>query len=116
MSKKTILVVEDDQYFREAICDVLKKKYNILEAPNGKVASEILSMSDLDLVLSDIQMPGLTGLELLEWSKKNKPVPFILQKFHYFVSGIMELNNVIGRIKLRSYGILYKRSKRASYS
>lgn len=78
MSKKTILVVEDDHFFREAICDVLKKKYNVLEAPNGKVATEVLLLSDFDLVLSDIQMPGLTGLELLEWSKKNKPVPFVI--------------------------------------
>ena len=78
LNKKIILVVEDDHFFREAICDVLKKKYTVLEAPNGKVATEILSLSDFDLVLSDIQMPGLTGLELLEWSKKNKPVPFVI--------------------------------------
>ena len=78
MDKKKILVVEDDQFFREAICDVLKKKYDIQEAPNGKVAIELLTLREFDLVLSDIQMPMLTGLELLEWSKKNKPVPFII--------------------------------------
>jgi len=78
LDKKKILVVEDDQFFREAICDVLKKKYDIQEAPNGKVAIELLTLREFDLVLSDIQMPMLTGLELLEWSKKNKPVPFII--------------------------------------
>lgn len=75
-----ILVVEDDKFFREAICDVLNKKnYTVQEAPSGKAAREILSVQDFDLVLTDIQMPGLTGLELLEWTLKVKPqIPFVI--------------------------------------
>lgn len=77
--QKKILIVEDDQFFREAIRDLLKKKFNVLEAPNGKSAKDILTMQDVDVVLSDIQMPGFTGLELLEWAQQNKPgVPFII--------------------------------------
>ena len=75
---KKVLIVEDDQFFREAIRDLLKKKFIVFEAPNGKSAKEILTLQELDLVISDIQMPGLTGLELLEWSKEHKPVPFII--------------------------------------
>ncbi len=78
---KKILIVEDDQFFREAIRDLLKKKFVVLEAPNGKSAKEIIHVQDLDLVLTDIQMPGFTGLELLEWSKDRKtakPLPFII--------------------------------------
>jgi putative nucleotidyltransferase with HDIG domain len=75
---KKILIVEDDTYFREALKDLLKSHYTVLEAPNGKSAKEILSMQSVDAVLSDIQMPGLTGLELLEWSVQHKPVPFII--------------------------------------
>lgn len=74
-----ILIVEDDQFFREAVVDLLNTKYTVFEAPNGKSAKEILSMQDVHVVLSDIQMPGLTGLELLEWAKQFKPnVPFII--------------------------------------
>jgi putative nucleotidyltransferase with HDIG domain len=74
-----ILLVEDDDFFREAIGDLLKKnKFEVLQAPNGKSAREILTVQDPDLVLTDIQMPGLTGLELLEWSKTNKPIPFVV--------------------------------------
>lgn len=77
--QKKILIVEDDQFFREAIRDLLKKKFSVLEAPNGKSAKDILTMQDVDVVLSDIQMPGFTGLELLEWAQQNKPgVPFII--------------------------------------
>jgi putative nucleotidyltransferase with HDIG domain len=75
---KKILIVEDDNFFREAIRDILKKKFTVLEAPNGKTAKDILVMQEVDIVLSDIQMPGLTGLELMEWSKEHKPVPFII--------------------------------------
>lgn len=75
---KKILIVEDDSFFRDALRDILKKKYVVLEAPNGKSAKDIMTMQDVDVVLSDIQMPGLTGIELLEWSKENKPVPFII--------------------------------------
>lgn len=78
MANKKILIVEDDIFFREAIRDFLKKKYTVYEAPNGKSAKEILAVQPVDLVISDIQMPGFTGLELLEWSKQHKPVPFII--------------------------------------
>ncbi len=74
-----ILVVEDDQFFREAIVEFLKKKkFDVQEAPDGKVAREILKVTNYDIVLTDIQMPGLTGIELLEWSKKNRPTLFII--------------------------------------
>lgn len=75
---KRILLVEDDHFFRETIRDFLKKRYDIIEAPNGKTAKEIMSLQDFDAVLSDIQMPGLSGLELMEWSQAHKPVPFII--------------------------------------
>jgi len=74
-----ILIVEDDDFFREAISDLLKKKkFEVHEAPNGKAAREIMMVLDFDLVLTDIQMPGLSGVELLEWSQKNKPTPFVV--------------------------------------
>ena len=76
--KKKVLIVEDDTFFREAICDLLKNEYIVSEAPNGKAATEMMSLHDFDLVLTDIQMPMLSGLELLEWSKNNKPVPFVI--------------------------------------
>jgi putative nucleotidyltransferase with HDIG domain len=78
MSK--ILVVEDDPFFREVICDLLKKKsYNVFEAATGKAAQEILILDNFDLVISDIQMPGLTGIELLKWANVHKKnTPYIL--------------------------------------
>ncbi len=77
-SNKKILIVEDDDFFRSTLVDVLSDNFQILQAPNGRSACEILSIQEVDLVLTDIQMPGFSGVELFEWSKKNKPVPFVI--------------------------------------
>jgi response regulator RpfG family c-di-GMP phosphodiesterase len=50
----------------------------VAQAPNGKSACELMSVDDYDLVLSDIQMPNMSGIDLLEWSIKHRPMPFII--------------------------------------
>ncbi|WP_295905661.1 HD domain-containing phosphohydrolase [uncultured Bdellovibrio sp.] len=75
---KKILLVEDDNLFRSAVKSILGKKYEIIEANNGKMARELIIMSPPDLVISDIQMPHFSGVELLTWIKKNQPLPVIL--------------------------------------
>lgn len=74
-----ILVVEDDDFFREAICEVLENiGYNISSACDGQVAKEKMMEKQYEIVLTDIQMPRLTGIELLMWSKEHRPTPFII--------------------------------------
>jgi putative nucleotidyltransferase with HDIG domain len=76
--KKKVLVVEDDEFFRLAVKSILGNNYEVLEASNGKIAQDLIATSSPDLVLSDIQMPHLSGVDLLAWIKKTKPVPVIL--------------------------------------
>ncbi len=60
-----ILVVDDDDAFRSLVIDILSEgDYHLLEAGNGEAALEVLSTQDVDLVLTDQQMPGMGGLEL----------------------------------------------------
>jgi putative nucleotidyltransferase with HDIG domain len=73
-----ILLVEDDDTLRPALKKILDTKFQVLEAPNGKIARDLLAMSEVHLVLSDIQMPYFSGFDLLEWAQKYKPTPFIL--------------------------------------
>lgn len=75
---KKILLVDDDDYFRTGIKAILSKSYEVVEAPNGKVAKEILSFARFDLILSDIRLPYISGLELLKWVKIYAPTPMIL--------------------------------------
>lgn len=74
-----ILLVEDDDLFRSTIKKALEKRpCEVGEAPDGKVAREMLLLHKYDLVISDIQMPHFTGLDLLEWIKGNVPTPVVL--------------------------------------
>lgn len=76
---KKILLVEDDEGFRGILKKILTKKYEVLEATNGKTACDLHEgSSGVHLIVSDIQMPLMNGVDLLAWVKKNKPVPFIL--------------------------------------
>jgi len=70
MSDK-ILVVDDEDIIRESLSYILKKeKYEVNEAANGKIACEMLKDTSYDLVITDLEMPEMKGIELLEEIKK----------------------------------------------
>lgn len=63
--KNTLLLVEDNLEFRRMMADELSEEsYNIIEANNGMEALEQLKKENIDLVISDIMMPQMDGLEL----------------------------------------------------
>ena len=65
MSRKLILHVEDNQYNRKIIRDLLSKNdYEIMEAHNGEAAFDALAHRRPDLILMDVQLPKLSGLEV----------------------------------------------------
>lgn len=65
-TKPQILVVEDNADMQGFIVQTLQQQYEVLTAHNGKVALEMLSALRPDLVLTDLMMPELSGLQLLE--------------------------------------------------
>lgn len=74
MEKKTILVVEDDSKVGESIRLLLKKKgYDLFLAPNGKEALSIFRQEAIDLVITDLVMPKMDGIELLGEVKRLRP-------------------------------------------
>ena len=74
-----ILVADDESGIREILNEILKSEGHLVtEATNGAEAKELLSSGDFDLVISDIQMPNMSGVELLQWVKANKNTPFML--------------------------------------
>lgn len=75
-SKATILLVEDEDTVRKVIERLLRKLgYRVLAASDAEEAIEIFRERDdeLDLVLTDVVMPGLTGVEMAEVLKEERP-------------------------------------------
>ena len=60
-----ILVVDDEKAIRMMLLDYLENEYEVDTAENGKAALELLEKKKFDLVISDINMPGISGPELL---------------------------------------------------
>lgn len=64
VSQRNLLVVEDNDDFRNFLVDSLKEYYQVFEAANGKEALLVLQKQEINLVVSDIRMPVMDGLEL----------------------------------------------------
>jgi len=60
----TILIVDDSEPNRELLRSLLEHEYRLLEAADGVTALQIVEQQDVDLVLLDVMMPGLTGYEV----------------------------------------------------
>lgn len=77
MQETTILIIEDDADIREGIRILLKSEQrHVLEAENGKIGLELLS-DEVDLVILDIMMPGMSGLKTCEEIRKRSYVPIL---------------------------------------
>ena len=75
--KKTVLLVEDNDDFRFYIKDNLKAYYIIIEAPNGKVGWQKTLAEHPDLIVCDVSMPEMNGIELCQKIKGDSRTSFI---------------------------------------
>ncbi len=75
-----ILVVDDERSMRELLAIVLKREgYEVLLADNGRMAVEVLRRQPIDLVISDIKMPDMSGVEVLRAAKQvDHDVPVVM--------------------------------------
>lgn len=77
----SVLVVEDNDDFRRFLMGCLKEHYQVFEASNGKEALEVLSQQSVQMVISDVMMPVMDGLELCHTIKTDihfSHIPVIL--------------------------------------
>jgi len=72
--KPRILVVDDEESIREFLDIMLRKEgYEVTLAVDGEEAKSFIQNKSFDLVISDLQMPRMNGLELLKYTKQNYP-------------------------------------------
>jgi DNA-binding response OmpR family regulator len=76
---ETILVVDDEPIVREVICRYLEReRYGTLEAGDGREAQELLDRQSPSLVVLDVMLPGMSGLDLCRWIRARSQLPVIL--------------------------------------
>ena len=74
-----ILVVEDDKMIREGVCGFLSEfRYNTIEAENGREALSKFEEQDVNLVILDIRIPFINGLEVLKEIRKKSKLPVLM--------------------------------------
>jgi len=77
--KETILVVDDDENSRRLLERVLEEAgYGVVTVSTGREALDRVAISDVSLVLLDIRMPGMDGLQTLELIREKSGVPVIM--------------------------------------
>jgi DNA-binding NtrC family response regulator len=98
-----ILVVDDDALIRNTLSELLSQQHHCQTAETAENALAKLEAESFDVVLTDISMPGLSGLELLGHVLQKYPeTPVII------ISGISDQDHAQGLIKLGAFDYLLK--------
>lgn len=87
-----ILIIDDEQSIRSTLREILEyEKYEVEEAEDGEIGLEMLSNNDFDVVLCDIKMPKMDGIEVLEKShSQGKDAAFIMVSAHGTIETAVE--------------------------
>jgi DNA-binding response OmpR family regulator len=105
-SSPLILVVDDNEMNRDMLQRRLERQnYETLSADNGQRALDMLRVQQFDLVLLDVQMPKMTGYEVLETVKADpvlRSIPIIM------ISAVDDLDSVVRCIELGAEDYLFK--------
>jgi putative nucleotidyltransferase with HDIG domain len=101
---ENILVVDDEEAIREVVSTMLESKgYHCTSVSNGRLAQDQVKRITPDLVLSDMIMPEMDGLKLLEWLRQYDPeVPVIM------VTAIHDISTALEAIRRGAYDYILK--------
>ena len=101
-----ILIIEDEAAIRRVLVKILSEEndaYNVSEAEDGLAGIELIRKEDFDLVLCDIKMPKMDGVEVLEAAKKLKPeTPIVM------ISGHGDIDTAVNTMRLGAFDYISK--------
>jgi two-component system, OmpR family, response regulator len=104
MEEFNILVVDDEDDFRETIVKRLqKRKMTVRGAESGEKALELIEAQPFDVVVLDVKMPGLDGIDTLREIKKRKPLIEVI-----LLTGHASMESGIEGMKLGAYDYVMK--------
>jgi len=101
-----ILIIEDEAAIRRVLVKILSEEndtYEVEEAEDGLAGMEKIKKEDYDLVLCDIKMPKMDGVEVLEATRKIKPeIPIVM------ISGHGDLDTAVNTMRLGAFDYISK--------
>jgi DNA-binding NtrC family response regulator len=100
---KTVLVVDDDEGMRDTLTAILKRDYRVLRVASGEAALTVLSKEDVDLILLDVRLPGISGFEVLRIVKENYSLVEVIM-----ISAITEVETAVQAMKHGAYHYITK--------
>ncbi|HET9567862.1 MAG TPA: sigma-54 dependent transcriptional regulator, partial [Vicinamibacterales bacterium] len=71
--RKTLLVVDSDDEIRESLTAALRRDYRVLRAATGEAALQVMQKEDVDLMLLEVHLRGISGFEVLKIARENYP-------------------------------------------
>jgi DNA-binding NtrC family response regulator len=108
MTEMNILIVDDEAELRQSVVTILKTaipeiNFSVTEANNGRSAIEIFEQKDFDLVIMDVRMPEMNGLEALQKMKESDPRTFVV-----IMTAHSNLQDAVAAIKDGAYDYVEK--------
>ncbi len=100
---KTILICDDDQGMRDTLTAILKRDYRVLTVSSGEAALALLKNEDVDLILQDIRLPGISGFDVLRIIKENYSLIECIM-----ISAINEVETAVQAMKHGAYHYITK--------
>src|SRR6187431_112923 len=100
---KTVLIVDDDEGMRDTLTAILKREFRVLRVMSGEAALPILNREDVDLMLLDVRLPGISGFEVLRIVKENYSLIEVLM-----ISAINDIETAVQAMKHGAYHYVTK--------
>src|SRR5258708_11837230 len=100
---KTVLIVDDDEGMRDTVAAILKREFRVLRVSSGEAALPILNREDIDLILLDVRLPGISGFEVLRIVKENYSLVEVIM-----ISAINEIETAVQAMKHGAYHYITK--------
>jgi DNA-binding NtrC family response regulator len=100
---KTLLIVDDDEGMRDTLTAILKREYRILRVGTGEAALPVLNKENVDLILLDVRLPGISGFEVLRIVKENYSLLEVIM-----ISAINDIETAVQAMKHGAYHYITK--------
>lgn len=93
MRRKKVLIVDDEESIVLALLRSLyrdNERYDVMPASTGEIAQRILTENEIDVMVADVRMPGMSGLDLLCWAAAESPKTRVIVMTAFDIEGLRE--------------------------